>query len=78
MWPKQDFLSRRRDRSLSAERVSLLGCIAFSDRDRDREGGEGDGRERGLCHRDGKLLDAVKNGVKTKTQNLQIISKFSK
>lgn len=76
MWSKQDFPSSRRDRSLSAESISLLGCIAFSERERDREGGEGERRERGLCHRDSKLLEAVKNGVKTKTQNLQIIAKF--
>lgn len=74
MWSKQDFPSSRRDRSLGAE--SLPRCVAFSDRERAREGGEGDRRERGLCHRDGKLLKAVKNGVKTKTQDLQIISKF--
>lgn len=36
---------------------------------------DGGDRRRGLCHWD-KLLEAVKNGVKTKTQNLQLFQKL--
>lgn len=76
MWPKQDFPFRRRDRSLSAESVSLLGCIAFSDRDRDREGGRGTGGREGCATGIASFLTLWRMVLKPKHRIYKLFQNF--